>query len=105
MRADMDALPMAEDTGLPYASKDTAADNAGEQIPVAHTCGHDVHVACLLGAARLMAEGTSAWAGTYIALFQPAEELADGARGMIDAGLAGLIPKPEVALAQNVLAF
>jgi hippurate hydrolase len=105
MRADMDALPMAEDTGLSYASKDTAADDAGEQVPVAHTCGHDVHVACLLGAARLMAEGKSAWSGTYIALFQPAEELADGARRMIDAGLDGLIPKPDVALAQHVLAF
>jgi amidohydrolase len=105
MRADMDALPMAEDTGLPYASKDTATDDTGEKVPVAHACGHDVHVACLLGAARLMAEGKPAWTGTYIALFQPAEERADGARRMLDAGLAGLIPKPDVALAQHVLAF
>ena len=104
MRADMDALPVAEDTGLPYSSKVTA-DDAGEEVPVAHACGHDVHVACLLGAARLLAEGHSAWTGTFIALFQPAEELADGARRMIDGGLAGMIPKPDVALAQHVLAF
>lgn len=105
MRADMDALPMAEDTGLPYASTDTAADGHGGTVPVAHACGHDVHVACLLGAARLMAEGKASWAGTYIALFQPAEEVADGARRMVDAGLADLIPRPDVALAQHVLAF
>jgi amidohydrolase len=104
MRADMDALPVAEDTGLPYTSKVTA-DDAGEEVPVAHACGHDVHVACLLGAARLLAEGKSAWTGTFIALFQPAEELADGARRMIDGGLVGMIPKPAVALAQHVLAF
>jgi amidohydrolase len=104
MRADMDALPGAEDTGLPYASKVTA-DDVGEEVPVAHACGHDVHVACLLGAARLVAECNSAWSGTFIALFQPAEELADGARRMIDGGLAGMIPKPDVALAQHVLAF
>jgi hippurate hydrolase len=105
MRADMDALPMTEDTGLPYASTDTATDDTGHQVPMAHACGHDVHVACLLGAARLLAEGKSAWKGTFIALFQPAEELADGARKMTDGGLAGLIPKPDVALAQHVLAF
>ena len=106
MRADMDALPVAEDTGLPYASTDTAVDEeSGHQVSVAHACGHDVHVACLLGAVRLLAEGKSAWNGTFIALFQPAEELANGARRMIDAGLAGLIPQPDVALAQHVLAF
>jgi hippurate hydrolase len=105
MRADMDALPVAEDTGLPYASKVTAADDTGEEVPLAHACGHDMHVACLLGAARLLAEGKSAWTGTFIALFQPAEELADGAHRMIDGGLAGMIPKPDVALAQHVLAF
>jgi metal-dependent amidase/aminoacylase/carboxypeptidase family protein len=58
----MDALPVAEDTGLPYASEVTA-DDAGEEVPVAHAWGHDVHVACLLGAARLLAEGHSAWTG------------------------------------------
>lgn len=105
VRADMDALPVAEDTGLPYASTVTATDDTGDEVPVAHACGHDVHVACLLGAARLLAEKKSAWAGTFIALFQPAEEVADGARRMVDGGLSGLIPKPDVALAQHVLAF
>lgn len=103
MRADMDALPVAEDTGLPYASTVRVPDADGDEVPVMHACGHDVHVACLLGAARLLAESPSAWRGTYIALFQPAEELADGARSMLDGGLADLIPRPHVALAQHVL--
>ena len=97
VRADMDALPMAEETGLPYASTDTATDEAGNTVPVAHACGHDVHVASLLGAARLLAANRTAWRGTFITLFQPAEELADGARRMVESGLAGLIPKPDVA--------
>ena len=105
MRADMDALPIAETTGLPYASTDHAIDPDGNEVPVMHACGHDAHVACLLGAARLLAEKTDVWHGTYIALFQPAEELADGAQVMLRAGLAGLIPRPDVALAQHVLPF
>ncbi|MGA9525564.1 MAG: amidohydrolase [Myxococcaceae bacterium] len=105
MRADMDALPMEEETGLPYASTDHAVDEAGNWVPVAHSCGHDAHVVCLLGAARLLAAETQAWHGTFIALFQPAEELANGARKMLDGGLSGVIPKPDVALAQHVLAF
>ncbi|AMM34219.1 amidohydrolase [Sinomonas atrocyanea] len=103
LRADMDALPVREATGLDYASTVTAVDDAGSQTPVMHACGHDVHISTLLGAARLFAEQREAWAGTLIALFQPAEELGDGARGMVDAGLAGLIPTPDVALAQHVL--
>jgi amidohydrolase len=105
MRADMDALPVQEATGLPYASTDQATDRDGNRVPVMHACGHDAHVACLLGAARLLSEKTDAWHGTYIALFQPAEELADGAQVMLSAGLAALIPKPNVALAQHVLPF
>jgi amidohydrolase len=103
LRADMDALPVREATGLPYASTVTAADASGNQVPVSHACGHDVHVTCLLGAAQLLAEGTARWSGTVVALFQPAEETGDGARGMLDDGLAGLIPSPDVALAQHVL--
>ncbi|QDZ15490.1 amidohydrolase [Humibacter ginsenosidimutans] len=103
MRADMDALPIAEATGLPYASTVRMNDANGENVPVMHACGHDVHVSCLLGAARLLAEKKDAWRGTYIALFQPAEELADGADVMLKGGLADLIPHPEVALAQHVL--
>jgi len=103
MRADMDALPIAETTGLPYASTDHATDGDGNDVPVMHACGHDVHVTSALGAARLLAHSLTAWQGTYIALFQPAEELADGAEAMVDAGLAKLIPVPDVALGQHVL--
>jgi metal-dependent amidase/aminoacylase/carboxypeptidase family protein len=105
LRADMDALPVAEATGLPYASTATATDAAGSEVPVMHACGHDVHVSCLLGAAQLLADGTAHWSGTVVALFQPAEELGDGARRMIDDGLAGLVGTPDVALAQHVLAY
>jgi hippurate hydrolase len=103
LRADMDALPVREATGLPYASEATAADAGGERVPVMHACGHDVHVACLAGAAQLLADGARHWAGTLIALFQPAEEVGDGARGMVEDGLAGLVPTPQVALAQHVM--
>jgi hypothetical protein len=105
MRADMDALPMKEETGLPYASTDRQTDSAGQVVPVAHSCGHDVHVASLMGAARLLAENRSAWHGTFIPLFQPAEEVGTGAEKMVKGGLARLIPKPDVALAQHVLAY
>ena len=103
LRADMDALPVREATGLPYASHETAPDGAGGEVPVMHACGHDMHVACLAGAAVLLADDTESWTGTLIALFQPAEEVGDGARGMVDAGLADLVPTPDVALAQHVL--
>jgi hippurate hydrolase len=68
-----------------------------------HACGHDVHVACLAGAAQLLADGRDHWSGTVVALFQPAEEVGDGARGMVEAGLATVIPGPQVALAQHVM--
>ncbi len=103
LRADMDALPVKEATGLDYASTVVATDGAGSQTPVMHACGHDVHVSCLLGAARLLAAHRDAWAGTLVTLFQPAEEVADGARTMVADGLAELIPTPDVALAQHVL--
>src|SRR3954447_273506 len=103
LRADMDALPVREATSLPYASDVAAVDDAGDQVPVMHACGHDMHVACLAGAAQLLAEGRRHWAGTLVALFQPAEEVGDGARGMVEDGLAELIPVPQVALAQHVL--
>jgi hippurate hydrolase len=105
LRADMDALPVREATGLPYASEVTVTDADGNEVPVMHACGHDVHVTCLAGAAQLLADGQEHWKGTLIALFQPAEETGDGARGMVDAGLADLIPTPVVALGQHVLAF
>src|SRR6185437_6926573 len=105
VRADMDALPRKEETGLAYASTDKQTDTSGHAVPVAHACGHDVHVASLMGAARLLAASKPAWHGTFISLFQPAEELGSGADEMVKAGLAKLIPKPDVALAQHVLAY
>ena len=103
LRADMDALPVREDTGADYASTVTAEDAHGHEVPVAHACGHDVHVSCLLGAGKLLAGQPGRWHGTLVALFQPAEETGDGAQGMVDDGLLELIPPPDVALAQHVL--
>jgi hippurate hydrolase len=105
LRADMDALPVKEATGVDYASTVTATDPGGETVPVMHACGHDVHVSCLLGAAQLLAEGRDHWAGTAVLLFQPAEELGDGARTMVEDGLADVVGAVDVALAQHVLAF
>ena len=102
-RADMDALPVAELTNLPYASTKTATDEAGNQVPVMHACGHDMHVVAGLGAASLLARHRDGWSGTYIALFQPGEETAAGARSMVDDGLTSKVPTPVVALGQHVL--
>ncbi len=101
LRADMDGLPVKEETGLPYASQDTAPDGS----PVMHACGHDVHVTCLLGAVALLAQAPEQWSGTLVAVFQPAEEAADGARAMLRDGLASLVGKVDVALAQHVLPY
>jgi amidohydrolase len=103
LRADMDALPVQEATDLPYASEVTATDAEGNEVPVMHACGHDVHVTCLAGAAQLLADGRRHWTGTLVVLFQPAEETGDGARGMVEGGLAELIPTPTVALGQHVM--
>jgi amidohydrolase len=105
MRADMDALPVLEATGLPYASTETVTDSSDAPVPVMHACGHDVHVTCLLGTAQLLADSRQRWTGTAVVLFQPAEEVGDGARGMVENGLAEIVPQPDVALAQHVLPF
>jgi amidohydrolase len=103
LRADMDALPVKEQTGLPYASTVTARDPDGNEVPVMHACGHDVHVACLLGAAALLADAQQEWRGRVVALFQPAEELGDGARRMVEDRLAQVVGQVDVAFAQHVL--
>lgn len=103
LRADMDALPVKEATGLPYASSITATDPEGKTVPVMHACGHDLHVAWLIGAATLFAQSRTAWRGTLMPVFQPAEETAQGAQAMIDDGLFQRFPKPEVILGQHVM--
>ena len=103
-RADIDGLPVKEATGLEYASTQTRTDTDGNEVPAMHACGHDFHISCALGAARIFAENREAWAGTYIALFQPGEETAAGARSMVADGLVDKIPAPDVALGQHVLA-
>ena len=103
LRADMDALPMAEATGLPYASTVTARDEDGVEVGVAHSCGHDLHVTWLMGVGRLMAEHRDAWRGTLMAVFQPGEEVGRGARSMIDDGMMTRFPKPDVILGQHVM--
>ena len=103
LRADMDALPVEEATGLPYASKATATDREGKTVPVAHMCGHDMHVTWLVGASKLLAEARSTWRGTLMAVFQPGEETAEGAQAMIDDGLLKRFPKPDIVLGQHVM--
>ena len=103
LRADMDALPVQEATGLPYASEVTATDSAGKTVPVMHACGHDMHVTWLVGAATLLAQARDVWKGTLMAVFQPAEETAEGAQAMIDDGLMKRFPKPDVVLGQHVM--
>ncbi|HXW07114.1 MAG TPA: M20 family metallopeptidase [Vicinamibacterales bacterium] len=103
LRADMDALPVREQTGLPYASTRKATDSAGKPVPVMHACGHDMHVTWLMGAATLLADTRDAWKGTLMLVFQPAEETGRGAQAMVDAGLVTRFPKPDVILGQHVM--
>jgi amidohydrolase len=99
IRADMDALPVEEKTGLPYASKVTVKNDAGVVVPVMHACGHDVHMTSLVGAATLLAKTKSRWKGTLVLVGQPAEEGWDGARGMLRDGFLTRFPKPDFAIA------
>lgn len=103
LRADMDALPVEEATGLPYASKVKSADREGKTVPVMHACGHDMHVTWLVGATTILAQAREAWSGTLMAVFQPAEETAEGAQAMIDDGLFKRFAKPDVVLGQHVM--
>jgi amidohydrolase len=102
LRADMDALPLLERTGLPYASAARGLDRDGQDVPVMHACGHDVHVACLLGAAQVLAEDLASWQGTVLVVFQPAEETGQGARAMVADGLYERFGRPDVVLGQHV---
>jgi hippurate hydrolase len=105
LRADMDALPIKESTGLAYASDKTGTDRFGQATAIAHSCGHDMHVAWLMGATRILAENRGGWHGTVMAVFQPGEETAQGARAMIADGMVKRFPKPDVTLGQHVMPF
>ncbi len=99
LRTDMDALPVEEKTGLPYASKVTAIDDSGATVPVMHACGHDVHMTSLVGAATLLAKARDRWRGTLFLVGQPAEEGGGGAVNMLKDGLFTRFPKPDFAVA------
>ncbi|KAL9603601.1 MAG: hypothetical protein Q9219_001104 [cf. Caloplaca sp. 3 TL-2023] len=105
LRADMDALPVKEDTDLDYASTMTMRDSDGLVKPVMHACGHDFHVTALLAAAERLAKLKGCWSGTLIVLFQPAEERGGGAQAMVEDGLYNRIPVPDIVLGQHVMAL
>ncbi len=101
LRADMDALPLEEKTGLPYESKVMSQSYRGEDVPVMHACAHDSHVAILIGAARQLVERKDEWSGTLVLIGQPAEELGLGAMAMLEDGLFENFPKPDYVLATH----
>ena len=103
IRADIDALPVNEATGLAYASTATAINDDGESVPVAHACGHDMHATWLIGAATVLASHLDQWHGRLLLVVQPAEEIGTGADAMIDDGLYGRSGTPTVALGQHVV--
>src|SRR6266568_7531924 len=102
LRTELDALPVEEKTGLPYASKVHTKDDAGRDVPVMHACGHDLHISSLVGTAAIMAHSKNTWRGTLMLIGQPAEETIGGAEGMIRDGLFTRFPKPDVAVALQV---
>lgn len=102
-RADTDALPLQEDTGCEYASTAVGTLPDGTQVPVMHGCGHDTHMACLLGTVAVLMKSMDRWAGTLVVIFQPGEETAAGARAMLDDGLWDKAPHPEVVFGQHVM--
>ncbi len=103
LRADMDALPMVENTGLPYASAVMARDAEGDEVGVAHSCGHDMHVTWMIGAAHILSANRAAWHGTLMIVFQPGEETAEGASAMVRDWGDGRFPKPDIILGQHVM--
>lgn len=102
LRTELDALPVEENTGLPYASKVRTKDDAGRDVAVMHACGHDVHMASLFGTAEIMARSKNSWHGTLILIGQPAEETIGGADGMLRDGLFTRFPKPDAIVALHV---
>jgi amidohydrolase len=102
LRTELDALPVEEKTGLPYASKVHTKDDAGHDVSVAHACGHDLHMAAILGTAAIMAHSKESWHGTLMLIGQPAEETITGAKAMLGDGLFTRFPKPDVAVAMHV---
>jgi hippurate hydrolase len=102
LRTELDALPVEEKTGLPYASKAQTKDDAGHDVPVMHACGHDLHMASLLGTAEIMARTSNTWHGTLMLVGQPAEETISGAKNMVADGFLTRFPKPDVGVALHV---
>jgi hippurate hydrolase len=102
IRADMDALPLQEASGLPYASQVKVKGESGEELPVMHACGHDMHTSILIGTAGLMIRLQEEWKGTLLLVAQPAEEALGGARTMLQDGLFQRFPRPDYALALHV---
>jgi amidohydrolase len=102
LRADMDALPISENTRLPYASKVLFKDSNGIEKPVMHACGHDMHVTALMATASLLVKAKEKWSGTLTCIFQPNEENGAGAMAMVKDGLYNHAPKPDIVLAQHV---
>ena len=102
LRTELDALPVEEKTGLSYASKVHAKDDSGRDVPVMHACGHDLHMAVLLGTAAIMAHSKESWHGTLMLIGQPAEETVGGAERMIAEGLFTRFTKPSVGIALHV---
>jgi hippurate hydrolase len=99
IRTELDALPIEEQTGLPYASKIRTQDDAGRLVGVMHACGHDIHITSFLGTAKMLMELKNQWRGTLVMLAQPAEEGGNGALAMLDDGLYTRFPKPDYVLA------
>lgn len=99
VRADLDGLPLLEETGVPYASTTRVTDLAGKEVPTMHACGHDLHMTIFTGTARQLAAHRDRWSGTLVFVGQPAEERGIGARAMLKAGLYQKFPKPDFALA------
>jgi amidohydrolase len=99
LRTELDALPVEEKTGLPYASRVKTKNDAGQDVSVMHACGHDIHITSMLGTARMLAAMRDQWRGTVVVLGQPAEETIDGARAMLKDGLYERFPKPDYVVA------